>query len=143
CNLAMELGADFAGSPDVSAIGAARASLDRLTSGHGADVVFLAASTNSNEPVHLAASIARDRARIVDLGKLPLDLPWKEYYEKELEVRFSRSYGPGRYDPHYELDGVDYPIGYVRWTERRNMESFVALIERQRLNLDPLISELV
>lgn len=139
CKLAVDLGADHAGPPDSTSV---RDHLNRVTSGHGADVVFLAAGTNSNEPVHTAASIARDRARIVDLGKLPLDLPWKEYYEKELEVRFSRSYGPGRYDPRYELEGVDYPIGYVRWTERRNMESFVALLERQRLNLDPLIGEI-
>ena len=58
---------------------------------------------------------------MVDIGKCSLDLPWTSYYEKELDVRFSRSYGPGRYDPLYEIEGIDYPAGYVRWTERRNL----------------------
>ena len=63
----------------------------------------------------------KDRATVVDIGKVKLDLPWNDYYEKELDLRFSRSYGPGRYDPKYEIEGVDYPAGYVRWTERRNL----------------------
>ena len=71
--------------------------------------------------------LARDRARVVDIGKTQLDLPWNAYYEKELDVRFSRSYGPGRYDDRYELEGIDYPAGYVRWTERRNLECFLDL----------------
>ncbi len=82
--------------------------LDR-TGGLGADHVFLAAGGDSNGPVELAARLARDRARVVDIGKTRLDLPWNAYYEKELDVRFSRSYGPGRYDDRYELEGVDYP----------------------------------
>ena len=78
-------------------------------------------------PVEAAARLARDRARVVDIGKTPLDLPWNAYYDKELDVRFSRSYGPGRYDDRYELEGIDYPAGYVRWTERRNLECFLDL----------------
>ena len=93
-----------------------------LTGGHGVDCIFITAGGDSNAPVELAAELARDRARVVDIGKSKLDLPWNAYYEKELDVRFSRSYGPGRYDPLYEEAGIDYPIGYVRWTERRNME---------------------
>ena len=84
--------------------------------------------------------MARDRATIVDIGKCKLDLPWNEYYEKELELRFSRSYGPGRYDPKYELDGVDYPAGYVRWTERRNLHCFVNAVARKEVDPEPLIA---
>ena len=109
--------------------GAARqAVLLERTGGLGADHVLLAAGGDSNGPVEIAARLARDRARVVDIGKTKLDLPWNAYYEKELDVRFSRSYGPGRYDDRYELDGVDYPAGYVRWTERRNLACFLDLL---------------
>ena len=83
--------------------------------------------------------LARDRARVVDIGKMKLDLPWNAYYEKELDVRFSRSYGPGRYDNRYELEGIDYPVGYVRWTEKRNLESFLELLARNSLEVASLI----
>jgi predicted dehydrogenase len=102
--------------------------------------VFLAAGGRSNGPVQLAAKLARDRARVVDIGKTRLDLPWNAYYEKELDVRFSRSYGPGRYDDSYELDGVDYPAGYVRWTERRNLQCFLDLISGDQLEVASLVS---
>ena len=111
-----------------------------LTGGHGVDQVYLAAGGATNEPVELAAKLARDRGTVVDIGKCSLDLPWNAYYEKELDVRFSRSYGPGRYDPSYELEGRDYPIGYVRWTERRNLECFLDLAARGRLDVEPLIT---
>ncbi|MYS54888.1 oxidoreductase, partial [Streptomyces sp. SID6013] len=101
--------------------------------GHGVDQVYLAAGGGSNQPVELAARLCRDRGRVVDIGKCRLDLPWNAYYEKELDVRFSRSYGPGRYDPEYELEGRDYPIGYVRWTERRNLACFLDLVARGRV----------
>ena len=84
--------------------------------------------------------IARDRATVVDIGKTRLDLPWNDYYDKELDVRFSRSYGPGRYDDRYELEGIDYPAGYVRWTERRNLACFIDLVERGALPIDLLVS---
>ena len=101
--------------------------------------MFLSAGGNSNGPVEAAVKLARDRARIVDIGKMKLDLPWNAYYEKELDVRFSRSYGPGRYDTRYELDGIDYPAGYVRWTEKRNLESFLDLVARNELEVASLI----
>ena len=110
------------------------------TGGLGADHVLIAAGGASNDPVHIAARIARDRARVVDVGKCSLDLPWNAYYDKELDVRFSRSYGPGRYDDRYELDGIDYPAGYVRWTERRNLACFVDLLEREALPIELLVS---
>jgi predicted dehydrogenase len=111
-----------------------------LTGGHGVDQVYLAAGGSTNEPVELAARLSRDRGRVVDIGKCRLDLPWNAYYEKELDVRFSRSYGPGRYDPGYELEGRDYPIGYVRWTQRRNLACFLDLLAAGRVDVAPLIS---
>lgn len=141
CRLAERGGAEWCGTPSKEDRGDLTSVLDRLTDGAGADHVFLTASTSSNDPVTLAARIARDRARIVEIGKTKLDLPWNDYYEKELDIRFSRSYGPGRYDTRYEDDGVDYPIGYVRWTEKRNMQAFVDLLARSRVDLQPLISD--
>src|SRR5439155_2128107 len=121
CLIAEQLGASACAHPGSSDVDAAIA---ELTGGHGVDQVYLAAGGSTNEPVELAARMSRDRGRVVDIGKCRLDLPWNAYYEKELDVRFSRSYGPGRYDAEYELEGKDYPIGYVRWTERRNLECF-------------------
>ncbi|MEU7581715.1 bi-domain-containing oxidoreductase [Streptomyces sp. NPDC041068] len=137
CELAERLGAVACGDPDSAAV---EASVAELTGGHGVDQVYLAAGGGSNQPVELAAKLSRDRGRVVDIGKCRLDLPWNAYYEKELDVRFSRSYGPGRYDPEYELEGRDYPIGYVRWTERRNLACFLDLVARGRVDVDPLIS---
>jgi predicted dehydrogenase/threonine dehydrogenase-like Zn-dependent dehydrogenase len=138
CRLAEKAGAALAGSPeDLDAIASGLAG---LTSGRGADHIFLAAGGQTNGPVEAAVKLARDRARVVDIGKMKLDLPWNSYYEKELDVRFSRSYGPGRYDDRYELEGVDYPAGYVRWTERRNLECFLDLLARKDLEVGTLIS---
>ena len=110
------------------------------TGGLGADHILLAAGGESNGPVEVAARLARDRARVVDIGKTRLDLPWNAYYEKELDVRFSRSYGPGRYDDRYELEGIDYPAAYVRWTERRNLSCFLDLLADGSVDVTPLIS---
>ncbi|MEU6195906.1 bi-domain-containing oxidoreductase [Streptomyces sp. NPDC047061] len=137
CELAERLGAVACGDPASAAVEAAVA---ELTDGHGVDQVYLAAGGGSNQPVELAARLCRDRGRVVDIGKCRLDLPWNAYYEKELDVRFSRSYGPGRYDPEYELEGRDYPIGYVRWTERRNLACFLDLVARGRVDVEPLVS---
>ncbi|EOT00484.1 oxidoreductase [Streptomyces noursei CCRC 11814] len=137
CELAERLGAAACGDPASAAMEAAVA---ELTDGHGVDQVYLAAGGGSNQPVELAARLCRDRGRVVDIGKCRLDLPWNAYYEKELDVRFSRSYGPGRYDPEYELQGRDYPIGYVRWTERRNLACFLDLVARGRVDVEPLVS---
>ena len=140
CKLAEQAGAVLCTAPDDKGLAAIAASLDELTSGRGADHVFLAAGGSSNAPVETAAKLARDRARVVDIGKTKLDLPWTAYYDKELDVRFSRSYGPGRYDDRYELAGIDYPAGYVRWTERRNLECFLDLLARKDLEVATLIT---
>ncbi|MEU5111125.1 bi-domain-containing oxidoreductase [Streptomyces longwoodensis] len=137
CELAERLGAAACGDPGSAAVAGAVA---ELTGGHGVDQVYLAAGGGSNQPVELAAQLCRDRGRVVDIGKCRLDLPWNAYYEKELDVRFSRSYGPGRYDPEYELQGRDYPIGYVRWTERRNLACFLDLVARGSVDVEPLVS---
>ena len=140
CRLAEQAGAVLCAAPDGEGLAAIEASLDELTSGRGVDHVFLAVGGSSNAPVETAARLARDRARVVDIGKTKLDLPWTAYYEKELDVRFSRSYGPGRYDDRYELEGIDYPVGYVRWTERRNLECFLDLLARKDLEVETLVS---
>ncbi|HEX2132748.1 MAG TPA: bi-domain-containing oxidoreductase [Actinophytocola sp.] len=137
CALAEEAGALVCGHPESGVVDTA---VGEITGGHGVDQVYLAAGGSSNGPVELAAKLARDRGTVVDIGKCSLNLPWNAYYEKELDVRFSRSYGPGRYDPSYELEGRDYPIGYVRWTERRNLECFLDLAARGQVDVEPLIS---
>ena len=110
-----------------------------FTANRGFDVVLICADTSSNDPVELAALIARDRAHIVATGAVGLNIPRKIYYEKELSFINSRSYGPGRYDFSYE-EGKDYPLGYVRWTEGRNFESVVELMVNGRLKTAPLIT---
>jgi predicted dehydrogenase/threonine dehydrogenase-like Zn-dependent dehydrogenase len=110
------------------------------SAGHGVDSVLITAQSSSNEPVNLAGSVARNRAVVVAVGTIGMDIPRRAFYEKELDFRVSRSYGPGRYDAAYEQKGIDYPIGYVRWTETRNMEAFLALLADRKLNLDLLIT---
>jgi predicted dehydrogenase len=112
----------------------------RTTAGRGADAVLIAAATESNGPVSLAAEIARDRAKVVAVGAVGLSLPRKPYYMKELDFRVSRSYGPGRYDPEYEEKGHDYPAGYVRWTEGRNLAAILQLLASEKLDFAPLIT---
>jgi len=111
-----------------------------FSQGRGADTVLICADTPSADPVELAGLIARDRAHVVAIGAVGLELPRKLYYEKELSFINSRSYGPGRYDPDYEEGGQDYPIGFVRWTEGRNLEAFVELLASGRLDVRPLIT---
>ncbi len=108
------------------------------TDGYGADGVVLCTSGQNNSPLEQASAAIRDRARIVVVGNTRADLDWKVFYEKELEVRYSRSYGPGRYDPVYEWGGVDYPIGYVRWTEARNFEACLHLMQTGELRLESI-----
>ena len=140
CRAAEKAGADLCAPPTDEGIDAVQQALGEISGGRGADHLFLAAGGSSNGPVEAAARLARDRAHVVDIGKTRLDLPWNAYYDKELDVRFSRSYGPGRYDDRYELDGIDYPAGYVRWTERRNLECFLDLIARKEIEVETLIS---
>jgi len=99
-----------------------------FTRGRGADAVLITAATESNAPVEQAAELARDRARVVMVGVTGMDLPRRDYFQKELTFIVSRSYGPGRYDNDYEEAGHDYPVGHVRWTENRNMEAFLDLV---------------
>lgn len=110
------------------------------THGHGVDAVLITAETPSSGPVNLAAEVARDRAVVVAVGTVGMDIERKLYYEKELNFRISRSYGPGRYDSAYEQKGRDYPIGYVRWTETRNMEAFLRFVTEGKLDLKSLIT---
>ncbi len=108
------------------------------TQGFGVDAVVLATASSGNGPTEQAIDALRDRGRIVVVGNTHVELPWKSTYEKELEIRYSRSYGPGRYDPSYEWAGVDYPIGHVRWTEQRNFDACLHLMARGRLRVDLL-----
>jgi predicted dehydrogenase/threonine dehydrogenase-like Zn-dependent dehydrogenase len=108
------------------------------TEGYGIDAAVLAASAGTNGPTEQALEVLRDRGRLVVVGKTKVDLPWEYAFGKEIEVRFSRSYGPGRYDPSYEWAGSDYPIAYVRWTEQRNFEACLQAMRSGSLNLDAL-----
>jgi predicted dehydrogenase/threonine dehydrogenase-like Zn-dependent dehydrogenase len=108
------------------------------TDGYGVDAAILCTASESNTPVEQAAEGLRDRGRIVVVGITKVELPWRTFSEKEIEVRYSRSYGPGRYDAAYEWGGSDYPIGYVRWTEQRNFDAVLHLMAEQRLHLPAL-----
>jgi predicted dehydrogenase/threonine dehydrogenase-like Zn-dependent dehydrogenase len=112
----------------------------QFSSGHGVDRVLITADTKSNQPVDLAGEVARDKGVVVAVGAVGMTIPRKVYYEKELDFRISRSYGPGRYDAEYEEKGRDYPYGYVRWTEQRNMQAFVQLISEEKVNVRMLTS---
>ncbi len=111
-----------------------------FTGGIGADVVILTAATRSHDPIRLAGALARDRGRVVVVGAVAMNVPRSPFYEKELDVRLSRSYGPGRYDPAFEEKGQEYPVGYVRWTERGNLAEFVRLVGAGRIDIAPLVT---
>lgn len=108
--------------------------------GQGADAVILTAATASSEPVRRATALARDRAAVVVVGDVGLELERTPFYEKELRLMFARSYGPGRYERSYEEWGVDYPLGYVRWTEGRNLRAYLDLVEAGRLTVADLVT---
>jgi len=112
----------------------------RRTQGIGVDRVVICAAGGGKAVMDQAVRIARDRARLVVVGQCDIDVPRHEFYMKELDLVISRSYGPGRYDEQYERDGTDYPIGYVRWTEERNMEEFLRLIHRGQVDVRSLIT---
>jgi len=135
CDLAAQCGCDAVAVPgrdDPEQLAA------HLSNGFGADAAVITASTPGSEPLEQAARLVRDRGRVVLVGVTGTEVPREIFYRKELELRLSRSYGPGRYDPLYEEKGVDYPIGYVRWTEQRNMEAFLQMLAAKRVDVGPL-----
>ncbi len=135
-NLAQRFGADEGCAPDDDA----KRRVTEWSRGRGADAVLITAATSSNQPVELAGEISRQKGRVVVIGAVGLNIPRKPYYDRELTFRISMSYGPGRYDPEYEERGHDYPFGYVRWTEGRNIEAFLDLLAAGRVNVEPLIT---
>lgn len=111
-----------------------------FTNGHGTDAVIITAATSNTDPVDLAGSLCRKKGKVIIVGAVPTGFNRKNYYIKELELKMSGSYGPGRYDSEYEEKGIDYPYAYVRWTENRNMQAFAELIKSGQINLTPLIT---
>jgi predicted dehydrogenase/threonine dehydrogenase-like Zn-dependent dehydrogenase len=108
------------------------------TDGFGVDAAVICTASQSNQPIEQAAEASRDRGKLIIVGITKVELPWRQFSEKELDVRFSRSYGPGRYDATYEWGGNDYPIGYVRWTEQRNFQAALHLMSRREINLEAI-----
>lgn len=114
---------------------------DEATAGYGADLVLIAAAARDAAPIRLAAELCRLKGRVVIVGAMPLELERRSFYEKELELRMSMSYGPGRYDHRYEELGLDYPLPYVRWTENRNLETFLDLVAAGTVRPELLAAE--
>lgn len=135
-DLARRLGADAVALSNEETKNAVKS----WTSGRGADAVLITAATDSNQPIELAGEISRMKGRVVVVGMTGLAVPRHSYFARELSLQISMSYGPGRYDPDYEERGKDYPFGYVRWTENRNMAAFLDLVDRGRVDVEPLIS---
>jgi predicted dehydrogenase/threonine dehydrogenase-like Zn-dependent dehydrogenase len=135
--LARQFGAetvDLAAGEDPVSVAAA------FSRGRGVDAVLVTAATQSNEPMHQAALMCRQRGRIVLVGVAGLELSREDFYKKELTFQVSSSYGPGRYDPTYEEKGHDYPLGFVRWTQQRNFEAILDMIADRRIDVGSLIS---
>jgi predicted dehydrogenase/threonine dehydrogenase-like Zn-dependent dehydrogenase len=136
-DLAKEVGADYCFNPmEPDFI----KNVENITQGNGPDAVIIYAATSSSEPANQALKICRRKGRVVVVGAIGMELQREDMYSKELDFVMSTSYGPGRYDKQYELKGIDYPIGYVRWTENRNMMEFVKLLANGRVNVGRLIS---
>jgi len=135
-----QLAQDYGATGLVEAGSETTARIKDLTRGRGVDAVLLTAATPSSDPVTRATEITRDRGRIVVVGDVGLHLDRRPFYEHELELRFARSYGPGRYDRSYEEWAVDYPIGHVRWTEGRNIEAYLDLLDQGRVRVDDLVT---
>ena len=131
---ALEQGAEWGAAPDALPAGWK----DSATAGYGADFALVTASAQTAAPLQLAAELCRPRGRVAVVGAMPMELDRRTFYEKELELRMSMSYGPGRYDRAYEEHGYDYPLPFVRWTENRNLQAFLHLIAQGGLKLDLL-----
>ncbi|MCU7550847.1 bi-domain-containing oxidoreductase [Chitinophagaceae bacterium LB-8] len=118
-----------------------RSKVSNFTNGFGFDNIIITAAAASNDPIELSAEIARKKGKVIVVGAVQLHVPRDpHFYRKELDLRMSCSYGPGRYDVTYEENGSDYPYAYVRWTEQRNMEAFLQLISQRKVNIQPLIT---
>jgi predicted dehydrogenase/threonine dehydrogenase-like Zn-dependent dehydrogenase len=118
--------------------------IDAFAEGRGFDSVIITAATSSTDPVELSTAILRQKGVIVIVGAVPMNIPREpHFYKKELELKISCSYGPGRYDPAYEEEGHDYPYGHVRWTENRNMAAFIKLLENAVVDVRPLVSHVI
>lgn len=115
--------------------------VDKFTNGYGADAVLIYASTKTDSPLKIAVQVSREKGRIVQIGNILTNIPWRDFYTKELSYISSRSYGPGRYDRGYEEEGHDYPYGHVRWTEKRNMEEFLRLLNEKEISVENLVSD--
>jgi len=114
--------------------------ISQLTDGYGVDAVIITAGTSSTDPIDFSGEICRQKGKVIVVGAVPTGFKRVNYFKKELDLRMSCSYGPGRYDSEYEEKGIDYPYGYVRWTENRNMQSFLELIRSKKIKLDSLIT---
>jgi len=135
--LAKQLGAEVV---NLSAGQDPLAIAEQYSRGRGVDAVLITASTKSNDPIHQAALMSRQRGRIVLVGVVGMEMSRADFYEKELSFQVSCSYGPGRYDSEYEEKGNDYPVGFVRWTEQRNFEAILDMMAEGRIDMKPLIS---
>lgn len=135
-----ELAKRFGAEESVTSDADFRSACARATNGRGVDLVLITADTTSDGPVTLAGDVARDKGIVVAVGAVGMNIPRKTYFEKELDFRISRSYGPGRYDESYEQKGIDYPYGFVRWTENRNMQAFLWLAAEGKVDLSSLIT---
>ncbi len=136
----LELAKKSGANSAITSDGATNQHILDSTAGRGVDAVIITAATDSSAPIELAGQICREKGKVIVVGAVKMDVPRKMYYEKELELRLSRSYGPGRYDYTYEESGQDYPYGYVRWTENRNMQSFLNFVSTGKINISSLIT---
>jgi polar amino acid transport system substrate-binding protein len=134
-DLAKQSGSDLSFVRDDDTI---EQSIIQSSYGYGVDAVIITASTSSLDPVELAGRLCRQKGKVIIVGAVPTGFSREVYYKKELELRMTMSYGPGRYNLNYEEKGLDYPIGYVRWTENRNMQAFLSLVSDNKLNLDKI-----
>lgn len=132
--------AETFGAVGVKASGDVEGLCKELTSGHGVDGVLVCAGTSSNQPIELCGAVTREKGRVVVVGAVRMDIPREDFFKKEINVVISRSYGPGRYDTAYEENGNDYPLGYVRFTEQRNMKTFLELISQGKVDVKTLIT---
>jgi len=140
-DLALEMGADTALCRDAEDL---KSAITQTTEGIGLDAVIVTAGTSSNDPFLLSAEMLRDRGTLVVVGGIRMEVVKSvssDFYAKEIDIKFSRSYGPGRYDPQYEEGGGLYPVGYVKWTETRNLQCFLELVGSKRISVAPLVTD--